>query len=54
MHKIPSGARFLIADKKSINKKLSKHIKSAFKLCYSQTDAYRKKIYYFRRTKTFW
>ena len=54
MHKIPSGARFLIADKKSINKKLSKHIKSAFKLCYNQTDAYRKKKNYFRRTKTFW
>ena len=34
MHKIPSGARFIIVGKKSINKQLSKHVTSAFKLCY--------------------
>ena len=43
MHKIPSGAKFIIAGKKCINKQLSKHVTSAFKLCYSQIDAYHKK-----------
>ena len=43
MHKIPSGARFIIAGKKCINKQLNKHVTSAFKLCYSQIDAYHKK-----------
>ena len=43
MHKIPSGARFIIAGKKCINKQLSTNFTSAFKLCYSQTDAYHKK-----------
>ena len=43
MHKTPSGARFIISDKESINKQLSKHVTSAFKLCYSQIDAYHKK-----------
>ena len=42
MHKMPSGARFIIASKKCINKQLSKHV-TAFKLCYSQIDAYHKK-----------
>ena len=42
-HKIPSGARLIIAGKKCINKQLSKHVTSAFKLCYSQIDAYHKK-----------
>ena len=54
MHKIPSGARFIIAGKKCINKQLSKHVISAFKLCYSQIDAYHKKTYYFSGVKTFW
>ena len=54
MHKIPSGARFIIAGKKCINKQLSKHVTSAFKLCYSQIDAYHKETYYFSGTKTFW
>ena len=45
MHKIPSGARFIIAGKKCINKQLNKHVTPAFKLCYSQVDAYHKKIY---------
>ena len=54
MHKIPSGARFIIAGKKCINKQLSKHVTSAFKLCYSQIDAYHKKTYYFSGLKTFW
>ena len=53
MHKIPSGARFIIAGKKYINKQLSKHVTSAFKLCYSQIDAYHKKKH-FSGTKTFW
>ena len=43
MHKIPSGAGFIIAGKKCINKQLSKHVTSAFKLCYNQIDAYHKK-----------
>ena len=43
MHKIPPGARFKITGKKCINKQLSKHVTSAFKLCYSQIDAYHKK-----------
>ena len=41
--KTPSGARFIIAGKKCINKQLSKYVTSAFKLCYSQIDAYHKK-----------
>ena len=41
MHKIPSGARFIIAGKKCINKQ-HQHVTSAFKLCYSQIDAYHK------------
>ena len=43
MHKILSGTRFIIADKKCINKQLSKHVTSTFKLCYSQIDVYHKK-----------
>ena len=43
MHKIQPDARFIIAGKKCINKQLSKHVTSAFKLCYSQIDAYHKK-----------
>ena len=43
MHKIPSSARFIIAGKKCVNNQLSKHVTSAFKLCYSQIDAYHKK-----------
>ena len=42
MYKIPSGAKFILAGKKCINKKLSKHVTSAFKLCYSQIDVYHK------------
>ena len=53
MHKIQSGARFIVAGKKC-NEQLSKHVTSAFKLCYSQIDAYHKKTYYFSGTKTFW
>ena len=43
MHKIPFGARFVIAAKKCINNQLSKYVASTFKLCYSQIDAYHKK-----------
>ena len=43
MHKIPSGPRFITVGKKHINKQLSKHVTSAFKLCYSQIDGYHKK-----------
>ena len=43
MHKKPSGVRFITAGKKCINKQLSKHVISAFKLCYSQIDAYHEK-----------
>ena len=52
MHKMPSGARFVIAGKKCINKQLSKHVTSAFKLCYSQIDACHKKPHYFSGAKT--
>ena len=44
MHKTPSGARFIIAGKKCINKQVSKHVTSAFKLCYSQIDACKKHV----------
>ena len=54
MHKISSGTRFVIADKKCVNKQLSKHLTSVFKLCYSQVDVYHKKTYCFSGTKTFW
>ena len=54
MHKIPSGARFIITGNKCINKQLSRNFTSAFKLCYSQIDAYHKKTYFFSWTKTFW
>ena len=47
-HKIRSGARFIIAGKKCINKQLSKHVTSAFKLCYSQIVAYHKKSILFQ------
>ena len=53
MHKIQSGARFITAGKKCINKEPSKHVTSSFKLCYSQIDAYHKK-HHFSGTKTFW
>ena len=43
MHKIPFGAISIIAGNKCINKHLSKHVTSAFKLCYSQIDPYHKK-----------
>ena len=38
MHKIVSGARFIVAGKKFINKQLSKHATSVFKLYSSQMD----------------
>ena len=53
MHKIPPGARFLIAGKKCINKQLSEHVTSAFKLCYSQIRCISQKTYYFSGAKTF-
>ena len=37
-----------------ITKRLSKHVASAFKLFYSQIDAYHKKTYDFSGTKNFW
>ena len=49
MLKIPSGARFRIAGKKCINKQLSKHVTSAFKLCCSQIDEYHKKNILFQQ-----
>ena len=42
MHKIPCGARLIIAGQKYINTQLSKHVTPAFKLCYNQIDAYHK------------
>ena len=54
MRKIPSGARFIIAGKKGSDKQLSKHVTSAFKLCFSQRDAYHIKTYYFSGANTFW
>ena len=53
MHKIPSGARFIMAGKKCINKQLSKHVTSAFKLCYGKLDAYHKKKIILVRSKPF-
>ena len=52
-HKIPSGAAFIIDGKKGINKQLSKHVTSAFKLCYSKIDAYHKKHAILVGTKPF-
>ena len=43
IHKIPPGAKFIIAGKKCFNKELGMHVTSEFKLCYSQIDAYCKK-----------
>ena len=43
MHKILSGSRFIMAGNKCINKQLSKHVTSAFKLCYDEIDVYHKK-----------
>ena len=55
MCKIPSGARFIIAGKKGSDKQLTKHVTSAFKLFFSQRDAYHIKIYYyFSGANTFW
>ena len=45
MHKISSGARFIKAGKKCINKQLSEHVITAFKLCYSQVDTCHKKTF---------
>ena len=42
--KISFGARIIIAGKKCINKQLSKYVTSAFKLFYSQIDAYDQKM----------
>ena len=53
MHEIPSGARFIIAGKKCINKQLSKHVTSAFKLYNSQIDEYHKKKHILVRPKPF-
>ena len=44
IYKILSGARWIIAVKKCINKQLSKHVTSAFKLCESQIVVYHKNI----------
>ena len=49
--KILPTARFIIAGKKCINKQLSKHVTSAFKLCYSQKNLYHKNKYYFNWIK---
>ena len=46
MHKIPSSARFTTAANKCIDKQLSKHITSSFKLCYCQIDAYHQKKHF--------
>ena len=54
MHKNPSGARFIIAGKKCINKKLTQYITSVFKLCFNQFESYHKKMHYHTWTKTFW
>ena len=54
MYKIPSGASFTIVGKKCINKQLSRHVTSAFKLCYIQIDACHKNIYFFCGPKVFW
>ena len=48
MHKIPCDARFITNGKKCINKQLSKYVKSAFKQCYRQIDAYHKKSILFQ------
>ena len=48
IHKIPSGARFIIAGKKYINKQLSKHVTSN-----SQIDAHHKKIHISAAPKPF-
>ena len=45
MHKIPSAARFIIAGKKCINKQVSKHVTSAFKLCCSQINITKKTLF---------
>ena len=52
MHKIPSGERFIIANKKCINKQISNHVTSAFKLLHPNRCMSQKK--YFSGTKTFW
>ena len=44
MHKIPSGARFIIAGKKCINKQLNKHVTSAFKSTAKQMHITKKHI----------
>ena len=53
MHKIPSGASFIIAGQKCINNQLSKNVTSAFKLCYNQIDAYYKKHFILAGPKPF-
>ena len=54
MHKIPSGARFIIPGKECINKQLIKYVTSAFKLYYNQTDRCKlQKTYHFSGAKTF-
>ena len=53
MHNIPSGARFIIAGEKCINKQISKHVTSVFKLYYGQIDAYHEKHIILVRPKLF-
>ena len=53
MRKIPSGARFIIAGNKCINKQLRRHVPSASKLCYSEIHADHKEEYYVSGTNPF-
>ena len=46
MPKILPSARFIIAGKKCIEKGISKHVTSAFKLCYSQITFFSIYIFY--------
>ena len=53
MHKNPSGATFIIAFKKCINKKPTQYITSVFKLCFKQFENYHEKLHNYMWTKIF-
>ena len=53
MHKIPSGAKFVVAGKKCINKQLSKHVTSSIQTMLQPNRCISQKKHYFSGAKAF-
>ena len=54
MHKDPPGARFIIASKQCVTKKISKSVSSAFKLMFNQIENFHKKAKFLSNYNKFW